>query len=211
MKYLRTRISEVDYPAKDHALLRFTADVPISGIPGEFVMVRGEWGCHPVLPRAFSLVESGATGSILVKAVGEGTERLAAMVEGDELVVFGPLGRGYNWSDPSQDRQSVLVAGGVGVAPLLFLAEQMAQAGIRPTFIYGARTEDDLPLADQIAAVSELLITTENGSVGEQGMVTLPLQRVLAENPHSVVYTCGPDGMEFLTIRMGEAQVTMSE
>ena len=79
MKYLRTTITEVLYPAKDHALLRFSADVEIAGEPGEFVMIRGDWGVHPVLPRAFSLVESGATGSVLVKAIGEGTERLAQM------------------------------------------------------------------------------------------------------------------------------------
>ena len=79
MKYLRTRITEVEYPAKDHALLRFSADEDIPGIPGEFVMIRGDWGVHPVLPRAFSLVESGATGSVLVKAAGEGSERLAQL------------------------------------------------------------------------------------------------------------------------------------
>jgi dihydroorotate dehydrogenase electron transfer subunit len=193
MKYLRTRISEVTYPAVNHALLRFTADEPIAGIPGEFVMVRGDWGCHPVLPRAFSLVESGATGAVLVKAIGEGTERLASMKVGEELVVFGPLGHGYEWQDC--DAPAVLVAGGVGVAPLLFLAEQMAARGQRPLFLYGARTEDDLPLADDIKRVAELRVTTENGSVGERGLVTQPLEKALAQVPSSVVYTCGPEGM----------------
>jgi dihydroorotate dehydrogenase electron transfer subunit len=193
MKYLRTRITEVEYPAKDHALLRFAAAEDIPGVPGEFVMIRGDWGVHPVLPRAFSLVESGATGSVLVKAIGEGTERLAAMTAGDELVVFGPLGNGYSVED--SERRPLLVAGGVGVAPLLFLAEQLAAAGIRPTFLYGARTEDDLPLADDIAKVAELIVTTENGSVGEKGLITAPLERLLAEDANAVIYSCGPDGM----------------
>jgi dihydroorotate dehydrogenase electron transfer subunit len=191
MKYLRTTITEVQYPAKDHALLRFSADVEIAAKPGEFVMIRGDWGVHPVLPRAFSLVESGAIGSVLVKAIGEGTERLARMQIGDELVVFGPLGNGYT----VQANQPVLVAGGVGVAPLLFLARQLAADGIKPIFLYGARTEDDLPLADEIAAVAELIITTENGRVGEKGLITAPLKRVLSENSDVTVYTCGPDGM----------------
>ncbi len=193
MKYLRTRITEVEYPAPHHALLRFAADEPIPGIPGEFVMIRGDWGVHPVLPRAFSLVESGATGSVLVKAIGEGTERLAGMQVGDELVVFGPLGKGYRIDD--SDRRQILVAGGVGVAPLKFMAEQMAAAGRRATFLYGARTEHDLPLSGDIEAVAELLVTTENGSVGEQGLITAPLERLLADDPHAIVYTCGPDGM----------------
>jgi dihydroorotate dehydrogenase electron transfer subunit len=191
MKYLRTTITDVQYPAKDHALLRFSADADIPGEPGEFVMIRGDWGVHPVLPRAFSLVESGATGSVLVKAVGEGTERLAAMVAGDELVVFGPLGNGYQ----VQANTPVLVAGGVGVAPLLFLAQQLAASGTRPIFLYGARTEDDLPLVDQIAAVAELIITTENGVVGEKGLITAPLKRILSEHTDVTVYSCGPDGM----------------
>ncbi len=192
MKYLRTRITEVHYPAKDHALLRFAADEDIAGIPGEFVMIRGDWGVHPVLPRAFSLVESGAGGAVLVKAVGEGTDRLAAMEVGDELMVFGPLGNGYQVDNA---RKPVLVAGGVGVAPLLFLAQQLAEQGIRPTFLYGARTEDDLPLADDIAQVADLVITTENGSVGEKGLITAPLKRILAEDNNAIIYSCGPDGM----------------
>lgn len=191
MKYLRTTITEVLYPAKDHALLRFSADVEIAGEPGEFVMIRGDWGVHPVLPRAFSLVESGATGSVLVKAVGDGTGRLAQMQVDDELVVFGPLGNGYR----VQANQPVLVAGGVGVAPLLFLARRLAADGIKPIFLYGARTEDDLPLADEIAAVAELIITTENGAVGEKGLITVPLKRLLSENSDVTVYSCGPDGM----------------
>ena len=204
MKYLRTRITEVDIPARDHALLRFAADEEIPGVPGEFVMVRGDWGCHPVLPRAFSLVESGATGSILVKAIGPGSELLAEMQVGDELVVFGPLGNGYTVDN--SERRSLLVAGGVGVAPLLFLAQQLAAAGVRSTFLYGARTEHDLPLADDIAEVAELVVTTEDGSVGEQGLITQPLQRLLTQDSNAIVYSCGPDGMLEAVARVAMAQ-----
>jgi dihydroorotate dehydrogenase electron transfer subunit len=129
----------------------------------------------------------------LVKAVGEGTDRLAAMTVGDELVVFGPLGNGYDID--TSDRRPLLVAGGVGVAPLLFLAQKMAADGLRPVFLYGARTEDDLPLTEQIAECAELIITTENGVVGEKGLITAPLQRLLAEDANAIIYTCGPDGM----------------
>lgn len=193
MKYLRTRITEVEYPARDHALLRFAGDEAIPAVPGEFVMVRGEWGVHPVLPRAFSLVESGAVGSILVKAIGEGTERLASMAVGDDLVVFGPLGKGYD-TERTPGRP-LLVAGGVGVAPLLFLARELARQEVRATFFYGARTEHDLPLAPEIAEVADLVITTEDGSRGEQGLITAPLESCLGENPEATVYTCGPEGM----------------
>ncbi|MCZ6829210.1 MAG: dihydroorotate dehydrogenase electron transfer subunit [Gammaproteobacteria bacterium] len=204
MKVLRTRITEVVCPARNHALLRFAADEVIPGEPGEFVMVRGDWGCHPVLPRAFSLVESGVTGSILVKAAGPGSDLLIGMNVGDELVVFGPLGNGF--SVEPFERRPVLVAGGVGVAPLLFLAQQLAAAGVRSTFLYGARTEHDLPLADDIAAVAELRVTTEDGSVGEKGLITEPLQRVLQEDPKAIVYSCGPEGMLEAVARVAMAQ-----
>jgi dihydroorotate dehydrogenase electron transfer subunit len=193
MKYLRTRITDVEIPARDHALLRFSGDEDIPAAPGEFVMVRGDWGAHPVLPRAFSLVESGKTGAILVKAVGPGTELLAAMRPGDDLVVFGPLGHGYETGQ--QNQHPVLVAGGVGVAPLLFLARELAQAGTRATFLYGARTEHDLPLAEEISEVAELVVTTEDGSVGEQGLITQPLERLLQRDPAAVIFSCGPNAM----------------
>jgi len=193
MKYLQTRITEVTYPAPNHALLRFSGDAPVPAVPGEFVMVRGDWGVHPVLPRAFSLVECGEVGSILVKPIGEGTERLAEMKVGDLLTVFGPLGKGYTLLDANH--RHVLVAGGVGVAPLLFLARAIHERGERATFIYGGRTEHDLPLADEIAEVADLVVTTENGARGEQGRVTAPLQRILAEHSNAAVYSCGPDGM----------------
>ncbi len=197
MKYLRTRITEVLTPAPNYKLLRFAGDEPIPARPGEFVMVRGEWGVHPVLPRAFSLVECGEFGSIIVKPIGEGTELLAGMEVGDLLTVFGPLGKGYDLELPLGDRsrRPVLVAGGVGVAPLLYLAREFHAAGIRSVFIYGGRTEDDLPLSEDIAEVADLVVTTENGARGEQGRVTAPLERLLAEDSHAIVYSCGPDGM----------------
>ena len=204
MKTLRTRIVEVTYPARDHAVLWFAGDEPIPAIPGEFVMVRGDWGVHPVLPRAFSLVESGERGAILVKAIGEGTERLAAMAVGDDLMVFGPLGQAYK--PDTTGRKHVLVAGGVGVAPLLFLARELAAAGGSSTFLYGARTEHDLPLAAEIAEVSELVITTEDGSRGEQGLITAPLERLLDDDPNAIVYTCGPEGMLHAVANVAQAR-----
>jgi dihydroorotate dehydrogenase electron transfer subunit len=193
MKSLRTRITEVLTPAPNYKLLRFAGDEPIPACPGEFVMVRGEWGVHPVLPRAFSLVECGEYGSILVKPIGEGTTLLAEMQAGDVLTVFGPLGKGYKLDNAG--RRPLLVAGGVGVAPLLYLAREFHAAGTRCVFIYGGRTEDDLPLADEIAEIADLVVTTENGARGEKGRVTAPLERLLDEDNNAIVYSCGPDGM----------------
>jgi NAD(P)H-flavin reductase len=90
-------------------------------IPGQFVMVRGaEWGDAPLLPRPMSYLSGGTEPSFLVKVVGEGTQRMARAEPGEPFTLLGPLGQ--PWRAPTLGRKPVLVAGGVGVAPLVFLA-----------------------------------------------------------------------------------------
>jgi dihydroorotate dehydrogenase electron transfer subunit len=193
MDYLKTEIVENVEVAAGYALLRFRGEKPVVGAPGQFAMVRGAWGAHPVLGRAFSLVEVGAAGAILVRAVGDGTRRLVSLGPGDALSVLGPLGHGYAAHEPG--RLAVLVAGGVGVAPIAFLAERLAAAGARPTILFGARTANDLPLRERLAAAGDLVITTEDGSVGERGLVTAPLERLLAARRDVQIFACGPEPM----------------
>jgi dihydroorotate dehydrogenase electron transfer subunit len=193
MDYFETQISKVDRLEQDYVLLRFKGDRPVSGKPGQFVMVRGDWGTDPVLPRAFSIVEIGKAGAVLVRAVGKGTELLCAMKEGDALFVLGPIGQGF--PDPDEDEKPVLVAGGVGVAPLVFLAEKLADSSSRPICIYGARTSLDLPLLSKLETLCDVAVTTEDGSAGEKGMVTDPLARVIKSEKRVHVFSCGPTPM----------------
>ncbi len=193
MDYHASKVVRVEHPGPGYALIRFQEERPIQGRPGQFVMVRGDWGHDPILPRAFSLVETGEHGAILVRVVGRGTQRLAEMQAGDPISVLGP--RGHGFSLPDGNTRPILVAGGVGVAPLVFLAEQLTARSKRPVFIYGARTSDDLPLRSRIAAAADLVVTTEDGSLGEKGVATTPLERILAESEQSRVFSCGPEGM----------------
>ena len=193
MEYKVNRITEVECPARGYALLRYEGDTEVQGEPGQFVMVRGAWGNHPVLPRAFSLVESGDNGAVLVRQVGEGTRLLIDMKPGDKLMVLGPLGHGYTLPDASY--QPVLVAGGVGVAPLLFMADRLEAQGVRPMFLYGARSSAELPLMDRISKKCDLIVTTEDGTLGEQGLVTAALKRLLDKSVSVAVFSCGPQRM----------------
>lgn len=171
-----------------------TFDVP-AGVParaGQFAMVRGaEWGDAPLLPRPMSYLTAGTTPSILIKVVGEGTIRMARAEPGEPFSLLGPLGN--CWHAPSGDRRPVLVAGGVGVAPLLFFARDLAARGQRPLCFYGGRSARDLPLDDELGEVTELHVTTEDGSRGTRGRVTELLETSLA--PGMEIYTCGPDRM----------------
>jgi dihydroorotate dehydrogenase electron transfer subunit len=206
MDYLEARISKMEYPASGHALLSFVAKRPVRGEPGQFVMVRGEWGSHPMLPRAFSLVETGEEGAILIRVIGEGTRLLYDMKPGDPLWVLGPLGRGFDFKDKTL--RPVLVAGGVGVAPLLFLAERLASEKQRPVFIYGARTYGDLALRERLSSVSDLVVTTEDGSSGEKGLATDALKRCLEDGTPSQIFACGPQAMlEAVAGAAGKARV----
>jgi dihydroorotate dehydrogenase electron transfer subunit len=193
MDYLRTAITEVERHGSDCVLLRFAGDRPIEGAPGQFAMVRGDWGTDPILPRAFSLVEVGDTGAILVRVVGAGTKRLFEMRVGDSLAVLGPSGRGF--SEPDVDRLPVIIAGGIGVAPLVFMAERIAAQGKRAVFIYGARNEQDLLLLERIEKSADLVLTTEDGSRGEKGVVTGPLKRILKKGGPVQLFSCGPEPM----------------
>lgn len=175
-----------------HHVLHFEPPEGLEGRAGQFLMVRGaEWGDAPLLPRPMSLLTSGSSPSILIKVVGEGTLRMARAQPGEPFALLGPLG--VPWREPAVDRRPILVAGGVGVAPLIFLARELASRGARPLSLYGGRSAHDLPLADELARVSELELATEDGSRGQRGRVTALLERRLTDSAQ--VYTCGPDRM----------------
>lgn len=171
-----------------------TFDVPegIDARAGQFAMVRGaEWGDAPLLPRPMSYLTSGTRPSVLIKVYGEGTIRMARAEPGEPFTLLGPLGN--TWRPPLEGRRPVLVAGGVGVAPLLFLARELSTKRLRPLVIYGGRSRRDLPLWEELGEVAELVTTTEDGSHGTRGLVTAALEDSLASGDQ--VYSCGPDRM----------------
>jgi dihydroorotate dehydrogenase electron transfer subunit len=161
--------------------------------PGQFVMVRGaEWGDAPLLPRPMSYLTAGTTPSVLIKVIGEGTLRMGRAEPGEPYTLLGPLGK--PWRAPTPGRRQILVAGGVGLAPLLFLARKLVESdGQKPIAIYGGRSARDLPLDDELATLTELHVTTEDGSRGEKGRVTDVLDALLG--PGKEVFTRGPDRM----------------
>lgn len=160
--------------------------------PGQFVMVRGEdWGEAPLLARPMSYLSAGKQPSILIKVIGKGTLAMARAEAGSWFTLMGPLGT--RWRDPDPARKVVLVGGGVGIAPLLFFAEKLKTSGISCTTIYGGRSDKDLPLLEELRSLSEVVVTTEDGSLGTRGRVTEALAGLLQGSVQ--VYTCGPDRM----------------
>src|SRR5512143_666903 len=113
--------------------------------PGQFVMIKAGTSAEPPLRRPFSILSTDAgreTVTLFVKAIGPGSRRLCAMAVGEEAQCLGPLG--HPFSLPPAGVEALLVAGGYGVAPLRFLAEELRATGGRATHFYGGRTGADL-------------------------------------------------------------------
>jgi dihydroorotate dehydrogenase electron transfer subunit len=181
--------------------------------PGQFVMIKTQPGLDPTLRRPFSIFErlrdaSGAfTGlSLFNKRIGIGTSHLFSARTGDRIGVLGPLGKPFVPADPPAE--AWMVAGGVGLAPFVTLAEALAERRTRMHLFYGARTAADLYYADWFERLGATLhVTTEDGSRGDRGRVTLPLTRAL-EAAHRdqpiVLYACGPTPMMRAVATAGE-------
>jgi dihydroorotate dehydrogenase electron transfer subunit len=170
----------------DYNVLSFAApDIAALARPGQFVMVKTSHGSDPLLRRPFSIFEivrdaSGdATGiSILNKRVGVGTSRLFEVEPGTHLPVLGPLGIPFEPVPPPAE--AWMVAGGVGLAPFLTLAEALRDAGTRMTLFYGARRASELYCLDAFTRLGmQIVLATEDGSRGARGFVTAPLGEAL--------------------------------
>jgi dihydroorotate dehydrogenase electron transfer subunit len=162
--------------------------------PGQFVHVRVLPLKDALLRRPFSIYQvTGDNLSVLYKNVGKGTEVLSRMSPGDELSVIGPLGHGFTVPSAA-DKMPLLVAGGYGMAALFLLAQRSARKGI--VFVGGRRSLDILCEAEFRALGWEVRVATEDGSRGEQGLVTKPLLAELRRNaiPHQL-FACGPTPM----------------
>jgi dihydroorotate dehydrogenase electron transfer subunit len=163
---------------------------------------------NPLLRRPFSVFDikrnprSGRiTGlDILVKNVGIGTRRLVKLSPGDEIYSLGPQGQPFRLTDGRRGRLkfACLVAGGVGIAALYLLARALISKKVTPVLFYGGKTAADLVLRDYFERLGiETHYTTENGSLGERGLVTAPLARFLKQRPgrNLRLFSCGPWGM----------------
>jgi dihydroorotate dehydrogenase electron transfer subunit len=179
----------------DYRLLELdAAAIAREARPGQFVHLRVTGLDQTALRRPFSIYRAeGDMLSVIYKTVGRGTSRLAQLAAGDSVGLIGPLGNGFPCD--LQGRMPVLVAGGYGVAPLSFLARRLGGKGV---LLVGGRTAADILCTRDFAALGwEVQVATQDGSLGECGLVTVLLDRWLAAHVpgQSELYACGPDGL----------------
>jgi len=179
--------------------------------PGQFVMIKAAAGVDPLLRRPFSVFEvlrdarGQATGlTIFSKRIGPSTAQVYDAHAGQRMACLGPLGRPFTIVEPPAE--AWMVAGGVGLAPFATLAESLRARGVKTALFYGARRGAELFYLDFfLEREVELVLTTEDGSMGEQGRVIAPLERRLASRAAAapvMVYACGPEGMLAATARI---------
>ena len=163
--------------------------------PGQFAQLRIDDSKDTFLRRPISLhsVDAGKNEvSFLIQKAGKGSASLWEKRLGSTLNAVLPLGRGFTLPSVPEER-FLLVGGGVGIAPLLFMGEAMRRLGARPTFLLGARSKADLLLLDRYQALGDVYVTTEDGSEGEQGFVTQ--HSLLQQERFSRIAVCGPKPM----------------
>ncbi|MBO5590849.1 MAG: dihydroorotate dehydrogenase electron transfer subunit [Acidaminococcaceae bacterium] len=169
--------------------------IAAEAVPGQFVNVQVSRRTAPLLRRPLGVAggdrEHGVI-TLIYRIIGEATKILADVCSGDVISVVGPLGHGFDRSA----KHPLLIGGGTGLAPLLYLAETMAAEGIKPDVIMGGRTADDLFWKDMyLDLVERMGLTTDDGSLGTKGTVMAELPLVLQRIHYDCVYVCGPAPM----------------
>ncbi|MFH1009374.1 MAG: dihydroorotate dehydrogenase electron transfer subunit [Candidatus Latescibacterota bacterium] len=197
----KTPILSQEQIAPDTFLLRIgSPHISMEARPGQFLHLRIREGADPLLRRPFSIhrvdLDCGEV-QVVYQVVGHGTDLLSQKQTGESLDVLGPLGHGFEV--PEEGGGVLLVAGGIGIAPLIFLAETSLQG--RPvTALVGARSQSGILFLDGLRSWGATVhVATDDGSFGHRGLVTDLLRGALlaARRPSETpaVYACGPLAM----------------
>ncbi|MBI5056928.1 MAG: dihydroorotate dehydrogenase electron transfer subunit [Nitrospirae bacterium] len=182
---------------KNHFLLTLHPLVKIGKPkPGNFFMISVDNCLDPLLKRPFSIHRwLGRDFQVLYRVTGKGTSILSNRKPGDILEIIGPLGNAF----PSlrSDNKIIMVAGGLGIAPILGLAETINK--YRPLCFYGARTHEELLCIDELISLGiEPVISTDDGSLGEKGNIVDVLNKYISSQSFKALpclYACGPEPM----------------
>lgn len=173
-------------------LLRLRGERPLPEIaPGQFAQVRVDGSPSTYLRRPISIHDVDSDKNeivLLVQMVGEGTRHLGTTNVGESINIVLPLGNGYTL--PEKEERVLLVGGGIGIAPLYCLGKCM---NVKPAFLLGGKKASDLVRLEAYRALGDTFVTTEDGSLGEKGMVTM--HSVWKEREFDKIYVCGPKRM----------------
>lgn len=194
-------IEKKEWAKSTYLLLQ--SDEPLEEIKaGQFVQVRVDDAQHTYLRRPISIHDvdyKNRTITLLVQRIGEGSNKIADTELNDTLNIIYPLGNGFTLPE-DKNQKAILVGGGIGIAPLYYLGKMLKEKGIEPQFLLGGRSKSDLIMLEDFEAVGKVYITTNDGSLGEEGFVTQ--HSIWKEKKFDMIYTCGPKPMMMALTKM---------
>lgn len=181
-----------------HVLLRLTDDnAPLPEMqPGQFVQILAEHSSDSLLRLPISINNVDRVHNelwLLVHEIGNGTRALGRLQVGDFVNVVFPLGHGFTIPSSQTPQKILMVGGGVGVAPLLYLGKEAVKSKHTPVFLLGGKSAKDLLELDLFKEISDVYITTEDGTLGEKGFVTQ--HSIWEKEQFDFICTCGPKPM----------------
>lgn len=200
-------VSHVQLAPAEYLLTLHAPDIAAKAQPGQFVTLQISEQIQPLLRRPISIHDVDADNGLVLlyyHVVGTGTELLSRLQAGDTISLLGPLGHGFDTTMAAS--RVYMVGGGIGQAPLRYLARVLKEQGKEVVAVMGARDAEGLKAVDFYEANGiPLKLSTEDGSLGSQGFVTDHLQNLAAERV-DVIYTCGPKPMLRAVKALAEAQ-----
>lgn len=165
-------------------------------LPGQFVNVEVIKSNEIFLRRPFSIFEVDYldnTISLIVKILGRGSKTLTEIEKGESISIVYPLGKGF--TKPEKKDNILLIGGGSGIAPMLFLAKESGLKNDQVDILIGAKTKEDHINVDNFKSYANIYFSTEDGSLGEKGFVTQHSVYKEHLKEYNKIYACGPDGM----------------
>ncbi len=180
-------------------------------LPGQFAELRVDGSNTVFLRRPISFYDvdyNNRTISLLIQEVGKGTRQLAGAVPGDILNMIYPLGNSFSSEGVTR---ALLIGGGVGVAPLLFLGKTLKSNKVDVNFLLGFRNRDFLVDVDKFEACGNVFITTDDGTFGEKGTVLDHMLIKTGLKEYDKIYTCGPQVMMKAVALLAEKENTDCE
>lgn len=159
--------------------------------PGQFLHVQVSDAAVPLLRRPISIADVTVDRIVLLyRVIGKGTEVLSQRKQGETISLLGPLGHGFP-TDELKDKKTLLIGGGVGIAPLIYVANTVGSSDI----LMGGRTKDDLFWTSYYGACEDIYVTTDDGSMGMKGFTVDVLPQILTDKTYDAICTCGPEIM----------------
>ncbi|MBM3437393.1 MAG: dihydroorotate dehydrogenase electron transfer subunit [Bacteroidetes bacterium] len=189
-------VSEIKLQAERHCILSFQSPVKIPLIqPGNFAEILVDNTDGVFLRRPFSILDVDYNAnkiSFYIKSIGKGTQKLRSLRTGDRVNLIYPLGNEFQIHE--NIRKALIVTGGSGIAPFILLGKALKEKKVDIVFLIGGKSKSDILLIEEFSCLGKVLITTEDGSMGEKGLVT---QHSLFRDSFGFdgIYTPGPDPM----------------